>query len=215
MFCSKCGKSVEDGQAFCPACGTKLGGGVEPAVSTPAPAAKKKGGCLKIILWVVFIIGGVVAIVSNMDGESSGAGSSGGSSSASVQNTPIETDPAKMTGMDLVRGNAQKDSGYTDAQLQNLAKKLQGRELTFTNGEIQEVTKDDDTGKTVMIVDFDAPDGGMFDVSFTVHATVNSAQSEEAQDLDAGSKIKSLKGTVYYDSDFFAFFELRNASFTK
>ena len=55
-------------------------------------------------------------------------------------------DPATMTGADLVAGNAKKESGYSQAQLQAIAKALKGRELTFENGKIDSVSKDEDDG---------------------------------------------------------------------
>lgn len=55
MFCVKCGKELNEGEKFCPACGTKLGQGVslssianqgKKLVSEASGFAKEKGGAL-------------------------------------------------------------------------------------------------------------------------------------------------------------------------
>lgn len=43
MFCSTCGSKVEDGAAFCPKCGNKLG---EITSSTSEPIVKSKKECI-------------------------------------------------------------------------------------------------------------------------------------------------------------------------
>lgn len=37
MFCSNCGKQIEDGAAFCSGCGTSLNSQPQPNVQTPPP----------------------------------------------------------------------------------------------------------------------------------------------------------------------------------
>ena len=122
-------------------------------------------------------------------------------------------DPEKMTGADLVAGNAKKESGYSLAQLQSLAKSLKGRELTFENGKINSVSKDDDDGSVTAMISFSAPESGLFHPDFTVHAKfTDPAMAKLVETLDEGTKVKELKGRVHYDPDFFIFFELKNAS---
>ena len=124
----------------------------------------------------------------------------------------LAKDVSAMTGADIVAGNAKKESGYSQAQLQSLSKALKGRELTFENGKIGSVRKDEDNGRVVATISFDAPESGLFHPDFTVHATFSDpAMAELVEKLDEGTKVKSLKGRVHYDADFFMFFELRDA----
>ena len=121
-------------------------------------------------------------------------------------------DSEKMTGADLVAGNAKKESGYSRAQLQALAKALKGRELTFENGKIDDVSKDEDDGSVTAMISFAAPESGPFHPDFTVHATFSDpAMAKFVEKLDEGTKVKSLKGRVHYDADFFMLFELKDA----
>ena len=117
-----------------------------------------------------------------------------------------------MTGADLVAGNAKKESGYSSAQLQSLSKALRGRELTFENGKIDSVSRDEDDGSVTAMVSFEAPGAGMFHPDFTVQATfTDPAMARFVERLDAGTKVRQLKGRVHYDADFFTFFELKDA----
>ena len=117
-----------------------------------------------------------------------------------------------MTGADLVAGNAKKESGYSQAQLQALSKALKGRELTFENGKIVSVSKDEDDGRVTATISFEAPSSGLFHPGFTVHATFSDpAAAKFVEKLDEGTKVNVLKGRVHYDADFFMFFELRDA----
>ena len=121
-------------------------------------------------------------------------------------------DPEKMTGADLVAGNAKKESGYSRAQLQSLSKALKGRELTFENGEIDDVSKDEDDGSVTAMISFEAPGSGLFHPGFSVRAKFSDpAMAKFVEKLDEGTKVKSLKGRVHYDADFFLFFELKDA----
>ena len=122
-------------------------------------------------------------------------------------------DPATMTGADLVAGNAKKESGYSQAQLQALSKALKGRELTFENGKIESVSKDEDDGRVTAMISFEASGSGLFNPDFTVNATFSDpAMAKFVEMLDEGTKVKVLKGRVHYDADFFMFFELRDAT---
>lgn len=81
MFCSNCGKQVEDSAAFCSGCGTSLNSQPQPNVQTPPPVyqspivqqsvqqpaagkpATKKGrtvGIVLLVLSILSIIGGSV-----------------------------------------------------------------------------------------------------------------------------------------------------------
>ena len=119
-----------------------------------------------------------------------------------------------QSGADIVKGNAAKEFGYSEAQLKQISKALKGKELSFANGRIQSVDKDEDDGNVTMLVDFDAPNGGLFSPTFTLHAKVTGSKAKIAENLDEGTKLSELKGTVKYDPDFFMFFELQDASFT-
>lgn len=44
MFCSKCGKQVEDGAAFCPSCGNRLGGAETPVRVTSNNSSASTSG---------------------------------------------------------------------------------------------------------------------------------------------------------------------------
>ena len=121
-------------------------------------------------------------------------------------------DASSMTGADLVAGNARKKSGYSEAQLQSLSKALKGRELTFENGKIDSVSKDEDDGHVTAMISFAAPESGLFHPDFMVHATFSDrATAKFVEKLDEGTKVKSLKGRVHYNADFFMFFELKDA----
>ena len=121
-------------------------------------------------------------------------------------------DLSMMTGADIVAGNAKKKSGYSEAQLQAICKALNGRELTFENGKIGSVSKDEDDGSVTAMISFDAPDSGLFHPSFTVHAKfTDPATARFVEKLDEGSKVRQLKGRVHYNSTFFMFFELTDA----
>lgn len=78
MFCSNCGKQIEDGAAFCSGCGTSLNSQPQPNVQTPPPvyqqpitqqpvqqinqqpatakSATKKGRTIGIVLLVCFVL---------------------------------------------------------------------------------------------------------------------------------------------------------------
>ena len=117
-----------------------------------------------------------------------------------------------MTGADLVAGNAKKESGYSQAQLQAISKALRGRELTFENGKIGSVSKDEDDGSVTAMISFDAPGSGLFHPDFTVHAKfTDPTMARFVEKLDEGTKVRQLKGRVHYDADLFIFFELKNA----
>ena len=122
-------------------------------------------------------------------------------------------DLSMMTGADIVAGNAKKESGYSQAQLQSIAKALKGRELTFENGKIGSVRKDEDDGSVTAMISFEGPDSGLFHPDFTVHAKfTNPAMAKFVEKLDEGTKVRQLKGRVHYDADFFMFFELTDAT---
>ena len=121
-------------------------------------------------------------------------------------------DPEKITGADIVAGNAKKKSGYSSAQLQALAKALNGRELTFENGKITSVSRSPIDGGVTAMISFAAPNSGLFHPDFTVRATFSDpAMAKFVEKLDEGTKVKTLKGRVHYDGGFFVFFELKNA----
>ncbi|MBQ7189914.1 MAG: hypothetical protein IJR99_10925 [Kiritimatiellae bacterium] len=124
----------------------------------------------------------------------------------------LAKDVSSITGADLVAENAKKKSGYSEAQLQSLSRTLKGRILTFENGEIDSVSKDEDDGSVTAVISFSTPDAGLFHPDFTVLATFSDPMMAKfVETLDEGTKVKILKGRVHYDADFFMFFELRNA----
>ncbi len=53
MFCQECGKSVEEGVAFCPNCGAKVGATLQ-AVSPSIQPIKKPMGVIFVGVWNVF-----------------------------------------------------------------------------------------------------------------------------------------------------------------
>ena len=121
-------------------------------------------------------------------------------------------DVSKVTGADLVAGNAKREYGYSKAQLQTLSKMLKGRELTFENGKIDSMSKDEDDGSVTAMISFAAPESGLFHPDFTVHATLSDpAMAGFVEKLDEGTEVRQLRGRVHYDADFFMFFELKNA----
>lgn len=126
--------------------------------------------------------------------------------------TSVHVDYSMMSGDDIVSGNAQKETGYSTAQLQNISKALKGKELTFHNGEVSKVSKDGKDGSVVVRVEFDAPDGRRFAPSFDLEARVPAIKAKNVEDLDEGARIKELKGTVIYNEGCFRGFELTNAS---
>ena len=122
-------------------------------------------------------------------------------------------DLSKISGADLVVGNAKKESGYSNAQLQALAKALNGRELTFENGKITSVSRSPIDGGVKAMFSFQAPGAGRFSRSLTVNATFSDAEMAKlVEKLDEGTKVKTLKGRVHYDGGFFVFFELKDAT---
>lgn len=62
MFCSKCGKNVNDGVGFCPSCGTKIGGGSTVCAQQPAGDSGKVSGADRGKL-VECLVGAVFAVV--------------------------------------------------------------------------------------------------------------------------------------------------------
>ena len=62
MFCSKCGKNVDDGVGFCPSCGTKIGAGATACAQQPAGASGKVSGTGRSKL-VEYLVGAVFAVV--------------------------------------------------------------------------------------------------------------------------------------------------------
>jgi hypothetical protein len=117
-----------------------------------------------------------------------------------------------QTGADLIKGHAAKKTGYSEAQLMNIAKALKGRELTFEGGKVLSVSKDEDDGSVTMTVVFDSPGDG-FKLPFAVQAKVSRRQARQAEGLDEGTKVGRLTGTVKYDPDLFLGFEIVNATF--
>ncbi len=78
MFCSHCGKKIEDGSAFCSGCGKAVGGGQPAAPSAPAPVQQvvyvnqvKKGWIVgapeevrkKIAVVILFSLGAAILLV--------------------------------------------------------------------------------------------------------------------------------------------------------
>ncbi len=121
-------------------------------------------------------------------------------------------DVSKVTGADLVAGNAKREYGYSKAQLQTLSKILKGRELTFENGKIDSMSKDEDDGSVTAMISFASLGSGLFHPDFTVHATFSDpAMAGFVEKLDEGTEVRQLRGRVHYDADFFMFFELKNA----
>ncbi len=60
MFCSQCGRKIEDGAVFCSGCGARMGGGsqaagaVVPPKSGDAPAVAVepvRSGKTKVVVW--------------------------------------------------------------------------------------------------------------------------------------------------------------------
>ncbi|MBD5102610.1 MAG: zinc-ribbon domain-containing protein [Subdoligranulum sp.] len=100
MYCSKCGAKLEDGAAFCPACGTPVGGTAaqpnapaqaaamrekaEPAKEAPAKAGKKStgvligvlAGCLAVLL-LIFAVGGAMSNRTTASGSDGPSGDDG------------------------------------------------------------------------------------------------------------------------------------------
>jgi hypothetical protein len=66
MYCWKCGRAVDEGNAFCPHCGAQVGGSpvapVAPQVEKYKPAAKKKPR----IGYALSLIGGVLTFLSGI-----------------------------------------------------------------------------------------------------------------------------------------------------
>jgi hypothetical protein len=66
MYCWKCGRAVDEGNAFCPHCGAQIGGSpvapVAPQVEKYTPAAKKKPR----IGFALSLIGGVLTFLSGV-----------------------------------------------------------------------------------------------------------------------------------------------------
>jgi hypothetical protein len=120
-------------------------------------------------------------------------------------------DPATVTGEDIVKGNAAKESGYSDAQLEKLQEQLQGKMLTFENGKVMSVSKSDDY-VTVNVTFADPTAKGLFASTFTVSAKVtDSAAMKIAEQFDEGLKIKTVKGKVAKKGFMMLFFELTDA----
>jgi hypothetical protein len=72
MFCSKCGKQIEEGSKFCKECGATVGGVVQQ--STPENHEKQRSGVLELvvglvpiflILYILYVSNGRVDIIFN------------------------------------------------------------------------------------------------------------------------------------------------------
>ena len=105
-----------------------------------------------------------------------------------------EYDPATVTGPDIVKLNAKKQSGLSSAKLKALKKAVAGREFTFTDGRLSSVTKLSNGNVTVR-VGFSAAGAGLFSSTFYVEATARDESMKKLMvSLDEGSKVKSLSG---------------------
>lgn len=57
MFCKKCGAEINEGEKFCPACGTPIETEAAPIVATPASAPAPKGNdLLPMILGIISFV---------------------------------------------------------------------------------------------------------------------------------------------------------------
>lgn len=122
-------------------------------------------------------------------------------------------DQSTMIGVDIVKGYEAKENGYTEAQLKKIAKKFNGKRVTFVNGLVSNVNVDDDDDTVSLTVCFgkDKSFGPLG--SFGVEAKVARSMAKVAADLDQGTKIRRLSGKVTYDSDFFVIFTIDDATF--
>lgn len=109
----------------------------------------------------------------------------------------------KITGDDLVRGNAKKEEGYTQAQLQNISKALKGKELTFHNGKVTLVRKDEDDGSVSVTVEFEAPAGGLFRPTFDVDARVPASGAKAVEKQLGYFSVKLNEGETEISADLF------------
>lgn len=117
------------------------------------------------------------------------------------------------SGSDIVRENAAKEEGFTDAQLQNICKRLGNREIEFVNGKVEEVSRDGESGVVTMLVEFSDPAAGEFASTLSVEVLLTGEMAKQAESLDNGTKIPSIRGYLTYDKDFFCNIQLKNVSF--
>ena len=111
-----------------------------------------------------------------------------------------------VSGSDLVKENASKPRGYTQAQLIQIYKKLKGRKLTFEEGELASVEKGD-YGKEEVVISVCFKDAAQVDPqspAFIVLVKVsNPLIVKDLKKCSPGIKIKSLSGTVGRVSELF------------
>lgn len=102
MKCTKCGKEY-DGK-FCPECGTPAES-KGPTYNTPAPAPKKKNGCLKVVVLVLLVILGLIIIgiaFGDSSDEPASKANSNIVSSSTVATPEPEPEYIEVTAQDLL-----------------------------------------------------------------------------------------------------------------
>ena len=111
-----------------------------------------------------------------------------------------------LTGADIVRESEKKPHGFSDAQIEDLQKKLAGRVLTFEDGEVSMVMTDINMDGSVCIIARFGTDsflGGKDPVrSFRVRAYFPKPETDRLiKTIDEGAHIKSLEGRVISNGD--------------
>lgn len=137
MFCSKCGTKMEEGQKFCPSCGTSATGksGVNNA---PVVVVKERGGCFKgclgaAVFWMIVVFVGllVVAIVDSS--------TSTEEKEAIAASSAITAEEATKNGEDLIAWIRTKKS-MTDLMRDDAFAKLKGKTVML-RGKVREIGK--------------------------------------------------------------------------
>lgn len=322
MFCSKCGKNVDDGVGFCPSCGAKVGGGAAACAQQPAGESGKVSGAGRG-KFVEYLVGAVFAIVvacgvlyriigtgpdlreeatemlketlvddfkkhgelekfakyvkltdvrdcylvkqeksyeglaeaeytANKVGENGEARrvviqysftllydgenmilqdaqvssdveeskltsfleglatedkGEGGRTDGGEGRKLSEMDVSEITGADIIRGNSQKESGFSAVQLAKIQKRLAGRTLSFENAHVVDVSREPFTGRLTVLFNCE---GLAVEAEF-----VDSKMVDICEDLDEGETVKSLSGRVAKGDDFSGIipvFYIKNAS---
>ena len=62
-FCTSCGKPVDDSASFCPSCGAPTGGASQPVCSRPAPAPDETSTGLKVLSFLIPLVGLILFLV--------------------------------------------------------------------------------------------------------------------------------------------------------
>ncbi|WP_296010331.1 DUF6273 domain-containing protein [uncultured Adlercreutzia sp.] len=148
MFCPKCGSEVQEGSSFCGKCGAPVGaaptqkgaeGGAAGAAASSAPAPKKSGARIGIVVAaVVVVLLAVVGFATNGFGLGGVQPKEAVDVLAASQDSPAEGsgEGAEGAGEDAANGNAGGQSAAAEATVKSAVEAYTWDELSQISAEI-------------------------------------------------------------------------------